>query len=49
MLPGHAEFRRADVLEMSLINKIPALHSIKYAGKTTKSSQNCARTNTEVS
>lgn len=46
MLPGYTESRRADVFEMSLINKIPALHSIKYTGKSTKSSQNFARTNT---
>lgn len=39
MLPGHTEFRRAGIFEMSLINKIPALHSIKYAGKSTKFSK----------
>lgn len=46
---GHAEFRTAGIFEMSLITAIPALHSVKYAGKSTENPQNFAQTNTGVS
>lgn len=36
------QFRSAGIFEMSHINKIPALHSINYAGKSAENSQNFA-------